>query len=190
MTILAVCGPIGSDFKAFSEQCYSYLNEKNTMLIDSTAHQSINSLLAALESAPGDVIVFGPDIFLDEKVREQFDIKVFLELDADLCLSNHLKEDLSNFNQQIDDYLTNIQPLNELIRRYAQFADVRRPQKPNDELQKTNEHLIGLLINKEKQSLMRINTPTQSLPRDSFWKPASTPQSATQSVQILNSGCN
>lgn len=64
MTILAVCGPVGSDYKAFSEQCYSLLNEERTMLIDSSTYDSIDSLLSAIESAShGDVIVFGPDIF-------------------------------------------------------------------------------------------------------------------------------
>ncbi|WP_131778621.1 uridine kinase [Legionella bozemanae] len=171
MTILAVCGPIGSDYKAFSEQCYSLLNEKSTTLIDSSAYNSIDSLLSAIESAHGDVIVFGADIFLDEQLRDKFDVKVFLELDSDLCLSNYIKSSASSdtfdLEKQLKNYESQIKPLNEKIRVSSKCAALRRPQAS------ANDVLIDLLINAEAQTLKQCQTPSTSLPRDMFWQPAS-----------------
>ncbi|WP_082650336.1 uridine kinase [Legionella parisiensis] len=171
MTILAVCGPVGSDYKAFSEQCYSLLNKKNTTLIDSSAYNSIHSLLSAIESEQGDVIVFGPDIFLDKKLRDEFDVKVFLELDSDLCLSNYLKSSISSDTfdlvKQLENYENQIKPLNEKIRVSSTFAALRRPQTS------ANDVLIDLLIDKEEQTLKQYKTPSAFLPRDMFWQPAS-----------------
>ncbi|HHF7374097.1 uridine kinase [Legionella bozemanae] len=171
MTILAICGPIGSDYKAFSEQCYSLLNKKCTTLIDSSAYNSIDSLLSAIESAQGDVIVFGADIFLDEQLRDKFDVKVFLELDSDLCLSNYIKSfassDTFDLEKQLKNYESQIKPLNEKIRVSSKCAALRRPQAS------ANDVLIDLLINAEAQTLKQCQTPSTSLPRDMFWQPAS-----------------
>ncbi|AWN73159.1 TPA: uridine kinase [Legionella anisa] len=171
MTILAVCGPVGSDYKAFSEQCYSLLNEERTMLIDSSTYDSIDSLLSAIESAShGDVIVFGPDIFLDEQLRDKFDVKVFLELDSDLCLSNYIKSsllsDTFDLEKILKNYESQIKPLNEKIRVSSKFAALRRPQAS------ANDVLIDLLINAEERTLKKP-TPSDSLSRDRFWQPAS-----------------
>lgn len=171
MTILAVCGPIGSDYKAFSEQCYSLLNKERTTLIDGSAYNSIDSLLSAIESAQDDIIVFGPDIFLDEQLRDKFDVKVFLELDSDLCLSNYIKlsatSDTFNLEKQLENYLNQIKPLNEKIRASSRFAALRRPQASS------NDVLIDLLINAEEKTLKECQTPLDSLPRVMFWQPAS-----------------
>ncbi|MCL9684899.1 uridine kinase [Legionella maioricensis] len=172
MTVLAFCGPIGSDLKAISEQCFSLLTKECTLL-DSSEHTS-GALLFAIESAPGDVIVFGPEIFLDEKLRLKCDIKVFLELDADLCLSKHLRlvqANKLNVNEHIEYYLNNIQPLNDEIRVSAQFADLRRPQASS------NEALVGLLINAQEKTISELKKNcNEFLPRDVFWNSANHQQ--------------
>ncbi|MCW8397241.1 uridine kinase [Legionella sp. PATHC038] len=180
MTILAVCGPIGSDFKGLSERCYSLLNQETTVLIDSSSFDSIELLLAAVENAPHDVIVFGPDIFLEEKLRAKFDIKVFVEMDSDLCLSNYLKTFKScalNLEQHLNDYFSLIQPLNEKIRLSAKFANLRRPQASSD------DKLIDLLVDEKAKTL---NKHQIALPRDMFWKPASLHQ-PTDSKNMVDS---
>ncbi|HHT0594679.1 TPA: uridine kinase [Legionella anisa] len=175
MTILAVCGPVGSDYKAFSEQCYSLLNKNRTTLIDSSAYNSIDSLLSAIENAQGDVIVFGADIFLNEKLRNKFDVKVFLELDSDLCLSNYIKSSTSSntfdLKKQLQNYESQIKPLNEEIKISSKYAALRRPQAS------ANDVLIDLLINAEERTLKKP-TPSDSLSRDRFWKPAFVAQQA------------
>ncbi|MCE0721794.1 MULTISPECIES: uridine kinase [Legionella] len=177
MTILAVCGPIGSDYKAFSERCYSLLNKKYATLIDSSAYNSIDLLLSAIESAQGDIIIFGPDIFLNEKLRNKFNVRVFLELDSDLCLSNYIKIKSSALNDTFDleevlkNYESQIKPLNEKIRESSKFAALRRPQAS------ANDVLIDLLINAEAQTLKTL-APSDSPSRERFFKPASLGQTS------------
>ncbi|WP_147286493.1 uridine kinase [Legionella steigerwaltii] len=191
MTILAVCGPIGSDFKGLSEQCYSLLNKEKTLLINSSAYNSSELLLSAIENARCDVIVFGPDIFLDEKLRSKFDVKVFVELDSDLCLANYLKSFASNapsLEERLNSYFSEVQPLNEKIRSSAKFANLRRPQASS------NDKLIELLIDGKGQTLKKSQTDSGSLPRDMFWKSESQPQqtgldSQDTSVEYLKSEC-
>ncbi|PWY54088.1 uridine kinase [Legionella qingyii] len=182
MTILAVCGPIGSDFKAFSEQCHSLLNTENTLLIDSSTYKSIDLLLSAIKSAPGDIIIFGADIFLDGKLRSNFDIKVFLELDSDLCLSNYLKsfdKNECNLEEQLNYYLTQIKPLNEQVRLSAKYAALRRPQaSPNDKL-------IELLINEDDKTINKHQILSASS-KDMFWKPESQSKQRASSENTVS----
>ncbi|STY31220.1 uridine/cytidine kinase [Legionella wadsworthii] len=184
MTILAVCGPIGSDLEEFSGQCYSLLNKENTLLIHSADYNSMSSLLFAIQNARGDVIVYGPDIFLDDKLRAQFDIKVFLELDSDLCLGKFLISSLankSNVEKYQEYYFNKIQPLNEKIRESAQHADLRRPQgRPSDKL-------IDLLVDKEEGTLKRCPLLSSSLSRNVFWKSVSQSQQPDHKEQTESS---
>ncbi|WP_237761350.1 uridine kinase [Legionella cherrii] len=150
------------------------------MLIDSSSFDSMELLLAAVENAQRDVIVFGPDIFLEEKLRAKFDIKVFVEMDSDLCLSNYLKTFKScaeNLEQHLNDYFSLIQPLNEKIRFSAKFANLRRPQASS------NDKLIDLLVDEKSKTLNKYQI---SLPRDMFWKPASQ-QQPTDSNKMVDS---
>ncbi|MCW8409283.1 uridine kinase [Legionella sp. PATHC035] len=184
MTILAFCGPIGSDFKGLSERCYSLLNQETTVLIDSSRFNSLELLLSAIENAPRDVIVFGPDIFLEEKLRAKFDIKVFVEMDSDLCLSNYLKTFKScaeDLDQHLKDYFSLIQPLNEKIRLSAKFANLRRPQASS------NDKLIDLLVDEKGKTLKKHQI---SQPRDMFWKPASQQQSTDSNTMVDSVACS
>ncbi|QMT59401.1 uridine kinase [Legionella sp. PC997] len=180
MTILAVCGPIGSDFKTFSQECYSLLNKDKTLLIDSSDFKSSNSLLAAIENVKGDIIIFGADIFLDEQLRSKLDIKVFLELDADLCLSNYLKSidtNTKNVEEHIEFYSTQIKPLNEKIRLSAKYAALRRPQESS------NHILINLLINEDDKTLKKSGLP--AVTRDMFWKTESQEQQIDKTMSNI-----
>lgn len=182
MTILAVCGPIGSDYKRLGEQCYARLDTETTALIDGSTFESIDSLLRVLEEAKGDVIVFGSNLFLHEKLRSAFDVKVFVELDADLCLSNYLKSaDKSlNLEQRLSYYLNHIKPLNETINISAKFADLRRPQAG------LNDRIIDLLVNEEQF----LSKPKR---RNMFWESAPQMQSRdenekTDTVELSQTG--
>lgn len=215
MTILAICGPIGSDFREFSEQCYKALAEASVedallenegaiglknklLLIDRSSYDSTESLLSAIkkltapslqdvvEQEPCDIIIFGADIFLDATLREQCDVKVFLELDADLCLSKFLKQSAAN-NANVaelsNQYFKEIQPLNEKIRLSARYADLRRPQAsefPLDDdllspLERKNTQLIDLLIDSQRVALKSRIPSLVCWSRDRLWQPQSQP---------------
>ncbi len=200
MTILAVCGPIGSDFKEFSEQCHSLLNKERTLLIDCSAYDSTASLLMTIEKLLSlrepecDIIIFGTDIFLDANLRAKFDIKVFLELDSELSLISHLKTSAIN-EVNIDELLTcyekKIKPLNEEIWLSARHADLRRPQPSvNNKLPDLNDKLINLLIDKKNGTLIPISAPSGSFSRGTLWQsPASQEISnneETTSLEVAN----
>ncbi len=169
MTILAVCGPIGSDFKEFSEQCYSLVNEERTLLIDRSSYDSTESLFSAIEKEKSDIIIFGTDIFLDATLRARFDIKVFLELDAELSLISHLRTSAANddnVGERLKYYQEVIKPLNEEIRLSSRHADLRRPQASE------NATLIGLLINEKEKTLMKCPAPSFSQSKEVLWASA------------------
>jgi uridine kinase len=169
MTILAICGPIGSDFKTTSEQIFSLLDTENTLLIDSTALLDEHSLLSLITDPLGDVIIFGADLFLAENLRAKLDIIVFLELDPDLCLSNYLtllNADSDNLGSLLDYYFSTIQPLNEKLRESAKFATLIRPQL------KLNDKIIELVVNKAEKKLNNVTTYlSDSQIKAMFWKP-------------------
>lgn len=144
----------------------------------------MSALLIAIKNAQGDVIVYGPDIFLDEKLRAIFDVKIFLELDSDLCLANILigsSANKLNVEEHLQNYLSQTQPLNEKIRESAQHADLRRPQG------RASDKLIDLLINKEEGTLKKCPLLSNSFPKNVFWKAVSPPHQPGHNDQTASS---
>lgn len=150
MTILAVCGPIGCDLKGFSEACYQQLNNDKAKLIDSTAFVSQESLVTYLQQTQEDVIVFGSDLFLEASLRQCFDIKLFLELDSDLCLSYLVQSNLERTDFILEHYLSVVKPSNERIRHSSQWADLLLPQFG------AMDKVIRLLIDVQKKTINKV----------------------------------
>jgi uridine kinase len=114
--------------------------------VDSSQFSTTDLLLDFLKKTQGDIIIYGPEIFLTEELRSQFTIKVFLELDPDLCFSKYISSNSTiTAITAMNLYESQIKALNDQIRGTAQFADLILPQtKPNDKL-------INLLINKQER---------------------------------------
>ena len=80
--------------------------------------------------APADVVlVEGIHTFYDEKVRDMFDFKIYIQVDPDVCLLRRVKRDIRDRGRSIDgiyrQYLDTVKPMYEkYIRNYIEYADL------------------------------------------------------------------
>lgn len=83
---------------------------------------------------PSDVIVIdGILLFVDERVRDLCDIKVFVDADADVRLIRRLQRDMSArgrpLDEIIDQYLRTVQPMHlQFVEPSKRYADVIVPR--------------------------------------------------------------
>ncbi|MDQ3242957.1 MAG: uridine kinase [Gemmatimonadota bacterium] len=83
---------------------------------------------------PSDVIVIdGILLFVDERVRELCDVKVFVDADADVRLIRRLQRDMSArgrpLDEIIDQYLRTVQPMHlQFVEPSKRYADVIVPR--------------------------------------------------------------
>ena len=95
---------------------------------DYTAHRRAPQQEEYLE--PHDVIVVeGIHAFYDQRLRDIMDLKLFVRVDADICLLRRIQRDINERGRAIDNisaqYLTTVKPMFDLyIRNYEQYADV------------------------------------------------------------------
>ncbi len=79
---------------------------------------------------PADVaIVEGIHAFYDPRVRAMMDLKLFVQVDPDICLLRRIRRDIRDRGRDVDDisrqYLGTVKPMYERhIRNYVDFADV------------------------------------------------------------------
>ena len=79
---------------------------------------------------PHDVIIVeGIHAFYDERLREKMDLKLFVHVDADICLLRRIQRDINERGREIDgiseQYTNTVKPMFEqYIRNYEQHADV------------------------------------------------------------------
>lgn len=79
---------------------------------------------------PADVtIIEGIHAFYDERVRSMMDVKIYIQVDPDVCLLRRLTRDIKERGRDIDSvaaqYLADVKPMYEQhIRHYARHADV------------------------------------------------------------------
>ena len=79
---------------------------------------------------PHDVIIVeGIHAFYDERLREMMDLKLYVRVDADICLLRRIQRDINERGRAIDNisaqYLTTVKPMfDQYIRNYEQYADV------------------------------------------------------------------
>jgi uridine kinase len=83
---------------------------------------------------PAEVIVIdGILLFTDQRVREQCDVKVFVDADADVRLIRRIKRDTTKrgrpLDEVIDQYLTTVQPMHlQFVEPSKRYADVIVPR--------------------------------------------------------------
>ena len=98
------------------EKCYNYSEHKRE---DSTNYIYPNDV----------IIVEGIHVFYDKRVRDLLYLKLYLNVDADICLLRRIQRDINERARNIDNisiqYLTTVKPMFDLhIRNYVEHADV------------------------------------------------------------------
>ena len=84
------------------------------------------------------IIVEGILIFADEKLRDLFDLRIFVQTESDLRLLRRLKRDMSDrgrsFDNSVSQYLETVRPMHQMfVEPSKQFADIIVPaSQPND----------------------------------------------------------
>ncbi|MGI9077670.1 MAG: uridine kinase [Gemmatimonadaceae bacterium] len=84
--------------------------------------------------APADVIVIdGILLFVDPRVRELCDVKVYVDADADIRLIRRIQRDMSlrgrHFQEILDQYLKTVRPMHlEFVEPSKRYADVIVPR--------------------------------------------------------------
>ena len=102
---------------------------------------------------PSDVIVIdGILLFVDERVRDLCDVKVFVDADADIRLIRRIQRDLSTrgrpLGEIIDQYLSTVQPMHlQFVEPSKRYADIIVPRGGH------NSIAIEMITAKIKQRL-------------------------------------
>ncbi len=102
---------------------------------------------------PSDVIVIdGILLFVDERVRDLCDVKVFVDADADIRLIRRIQRDLSArgrpLGEIIDQYLSTVQPMHlQFVEPSKRYADIIVPRGGH------NSVAIEMIAAKIKQRL-------------------------------------
>jgi uridine kinase len=84
--------------------------------------------------APADVVVIdGILLFVDERVRERCDVKVYVDADADVRLIRRLRRDMEHrgrpFDEILEQYLTSVRPMHlQFVEPSKRYADVIVPR--------------------------------------------------------------
>lgn len=92
-----------------------------------------NRTKETLITAPSEVIIVeGILILTNAKIRDMFDIKIYVHADSDERLIRRLKRDVNergwDLDETLDKYLTNIKPMHEqFIEPSKEFADIIIP---------------------------------------------------------------
>ena len=79
---------------------------------------------------PHDVIILeGIHAFYDPRLRELMDLRLYMHVEADICLLRRIRRDINERGRAIDNissqYLNTVKPMfDQYIRNYEQFADV------------------------------------------------------------------
>ena len=103
----------------------------NKPLYDFTTHLRATS---SQQITPADVIVVdGILLFADEKVRKLFDVKIYVDAEADIRLVRRIQRDMSERNRPLEEileqYLTTVRPMHEqFVEPGKRFADVIVPR--------------------------------------------------------------
>ena len=89
---------------------------------------------ASVRIEPADVIVIdGILLFVDERVRDLCDVKVFVDAEADIRLIRRLRRDMRArgrpLNEIIDQYLSTVQPMHlQFVEPSKRYADIIVPR--------------------------------------------------------------
>jgi uridine kinase len=104
---------------------------------------------------PSDVVVIdGILLFVDEKVRDLCDVKVFVDADADIRLIRRIRRDMDArgrpLNEIIEQYLSTVQPMHlQFVEPSKRYADIIVPRGGH------NSIAIEMIVAKIRQRLGR-----------------------------------
>jgi len=103
----------------------------------------------SVEPAPL-VIVEGILIFVDEKIRERLDIKIFVDTDADIRAFRRIRRDMEKrgraFGQIREQYYKTVRPMhNQFVEPSKRWADLIIPEGGNNEV--ALNLVVGNLLN-------------------------------------------
>jgi uridine kinase len=105
--------------------------------------------------APADVVVIdGILLFVDERVRERCDVKVYVDADADVRLIRRLRRDMTHrgrpFDEILEQYLTSVRPMHlQFVEPSKRYADVIVPRGGH------NTVAIEMIVAKIQRRLQR-----------------------------------
>ena len=109
--------------------------------------------VAAVE--PSDVIVIdGILLFVDERVRDLCDVKVFVDADADIRLIRRIRRDMSARGRPLEEiihqYLSTVQPMHlQFVEPSKRYADIIVPRGGH------NQIAIEMIVAKIRQRMGR-----------------------------------
>lgn len=123
--------------------------------IDKPVYDFVSHLrsTAVIQLAPSDVIVIdGILLFVDERVRDLCDVKVFVDADADIRLIRRIQRDMSArgrpLTEIIDQYLATVQPMHlQFVEPSKRYADIIVPRGGH------NSIAIEMIVAKIRQRL-------------------------------------
>jgi uridine kinase len=129
------------------------LSNRNT--IEKPVYDFVTHLRSdeTIDVEPSDVIVIdGILLFVDERVRDLCDVKVFVDADADIRLIRRIQRDLSTrgrpLGEIIDQYLSTVQPMHlQFVEPSKRYADIIVPRGGH------NSIAIEMIVAKIKQRL-------------------------------------
>ena len=104
---------------------------------------------------PSDVIVIdGILLFVDERVRDLCDVKVFVDADADIRLIRRIRRDMSARGRPLDEiieqYLSTVQPMHlQFVEPSKRYADIIVPRGGH------NQIAIEMIVAKIRQRMGR-----------------------------------
>ena len=121
---------------------------------------------------PADVVVIdGILLFVDDRVRELCDVKVFVDADADIRLIRRLQRDTRErgrpLDEIIDQYLSTVQPMHmEFVEPSKRYADVIVPRGGH------NSIAIEMIVAKIQRRLASGSAGAEALRTPSTQRPA------------------
>jgi uridine kinase len=121
---------------------------------------------------PADVVVIdGILLFVDDRVRELCDVKVFVDADADIRLIRRLQRDTRErgrpLDEIIDQYLSTVQPMHmEFVEPSKRYADVIVPRGGH------NAVAIEMIVAKIQRRLASGSAGVEALRTPSAQRPA------------------
>jgi len=121
---------------------------------------------------PADVVVIdGILLFVDERVRDLCDVKVFVDADADIRLIRRLERDIHVRGRPLDEiieqYLSTVQPMHcEFVEPSKRYADVIVPRGGH------NAVAIEMIVAKIQRRLQRVSSAAEVRRTPSTQRPA------------------
>ena len=117
------------------------------------------------------VVIDGILLFVDERVRDVCDVKVFVDADADIRLIRRIERDTHDRGRPLDEiieqYLTTVQPMHlEFVEPSKRYADVIVPRGGH------NAIAIEMIVAKIQRRLARGSSGGEARHTPSAQRPA------------------